>query len=354
MRVNNSLAAFFALSSMLLGASASPMAKKRQDETTTSSAVSVATSGLVVGTLSDGTPTTFKVIVPQPTSKSSGSASTTGDASATATPTEQAESTSTPSTTGESIPESSALSCHAADARPFCTPSNQSTLYVGNSYYATWNPDFFPTNSTVQIKIQYMNDTLQEAWSSEKTQNAWGFVVFDTKSSWMQGYSMYNLTLYAVIFDASDPTTKAKSYKGPLITLENEPPNHYPAPPHNKLPNKEGLMIGLPVGLGFVVIVVIGLLVGMRKHRTIGLGNIMGRRNKGYGVGKSKRQRLALGKKGAIRLGDRESPSRDQYQRAPAHSRGDSLGSLVSDDEISPAPRGNQFRNEIDRQRTGR
>lgn len=166
------------------------------------------------------------------------------------------------------------------------------------------------------------------------------------------GYDMYNLTFHAINFEGDDPTKKATTYDGPMFTIKNEPPRHYPPPPVNKLPNKEGLMIGLPVGLGFVLLVVVGLLFGMRKHRTIGLGNIMGRRNRGYGVGKSRRQRLGLGKKGAIRL-EAQQPGA-QYSTVPAHTRGESLGSLMSDDEIRPAPGGNQFRDEIRRQKTGR
>jgi hypothetical protein len=135
-----------------------------------------------------------------------------------------------------------------------------------------------------------------------------------------------------------------------MFTLENEPPRHYAPPPKNKL-EKTGLYIGLPLGLAFVVIVVVGLYIGMRKNRIIGVGNVMGRRGKGYGTGKSRRQRLGLGGKGAIRLEDRGAP---QYSDAPRHTRGDSLGSLVSDDGSRPAPGTNHFRDEIDRQRTGR
>jgi hypothetical protein len=134
---------------------------------------------------------------------------------------------------------------------------------------------------------------------------------------------------------------------GPMITLEYEPPKHIPPPPKNSI-DKTGLMIGLPVGLGFVGLVVIGLFIGMRKNRVIGIGNIMGRRNRGYGSGKSRRQRLGLGKKGAIALEER-SVSGPRY----GHARGDSLGSLVSDDGRPAAPGSNVFRDEIQRQRTG-
>lgn len=154
------------------------------------------------------------------------------------------------------------------------------------------------------------------------------------------------MTFVASIFDGK----KTEPYDGPTFMLSHAPPNHYPPPPPNKL-DKTGLFIGLPLGLAFVAFVVIGLFVGMRKSRTIGIGNIMGRHNRGYGMGKSRRQRLGLGKKGAIRLEERNVP---QYGERRGHSRGDSLGSLVSDDGNRPAPGTNHFRDEIERQRTGR
>ena len=164
------------------------------------------------------------------------------------------------------------------------------------------------------------------------------------------GFDAFNVTLAALNFGGNNANNKAVSYDGPEIMMKNEPASHYPPSEKNKGPNKEGLMIGLPVGLGFVLLVVVGLFFGMRKHRTIGLGNIMGRRNGGYGVGKSKRQRLGLsGKEGAIRLDERKG-----FRTAPTHNRGESLGSLVSDDGIRPAPGGNHFRDEIQRQQTGR
>jgi hypothetical protein len=164
---------------------------------------------------------------------------------------------------------------------------------------------------------------------------------------------MYNLTFRVQYFEkaTSQKEGKAEVLDGPMFTLENAPPNHYPPPPTNSI-DKQGLYIGLPIGLVFVAVVVIGLYFGMRKNRIIGVGNIMGRRNRGYGTGKSRSERLGLGKKGAIRLEERRTAP--QYNDARGHSRSDSLGSLVSEDGIRPAPGTNQFRDEIDRQRTGR
>ncbi|KAF2016968.1 hypothetical protein BU24DRAFT_460075 [Aaosphaeria arxii CBS 175.79] len=359
----NSFAALFAASSLLLGAAAGPVAAKRQEndattasETATASASgteSASTSevtsstrvlpsvGLIVSTLSNGEKTTIEVVAPNPTP----GAKTTGDEDSEPTPT---SNTYTFSRTGLPVPASTIFPvCNDANAKPFCLPSNESTLYVGKTYYATWNADFFPKNSTVLIKVLYSNDTTEEVWSSEKTPNGWGFVAIETTKSWKQGYDRFNLSLQAINYDNNEGG-KAETFQGPMFLLQDEPTRHYEPPPPTKF-NKEGLLIGLPVGLGCMILIIAGLLFGMRKHRQIGLGNIMGRRNRGYGARKSKRERLGLGKKGAIRLEEREAAS-DWHD---ARVRGNSLGSLVSDDGIRPG-RGNQFRDEIQRQKTGR
>ncbi|KAF2185185.1 hypothetical protein K469DRAFT_707967 [Zopfia rhizophila CBS 207.26] len=349
----DSLTTLLAVSNILLGVSAGPLAAKRQDEST-SAPSSAPTAALVVSTMSDGKPTTFEVVGPQPTrSDSSQSATITGDASA--SPSEEpSKTTYTFSRTGQPLPPSTDFpSCHATDAKPFCLPNNESTLYAGSTYYVTWNPDFFPINSTVTVKLTYANNSEEEVWSSPETENSWGVATVTMKKEWMQGYSRYNLTFFALNYEGDDPTKQSTPFKGPTIELRNQPPRHYAPPKPTKMPNKLGLMIGLPVSLGFVFVVVVGLYLGMRSQRKIGLGNIMGRK-KGYGVGKSRRQRMRLGKKGAIRLEEGRAPIRMEYQDAPHHGRDNSLGSLVSDDEIRPAPRGNQFRDEVQRQRTGR
>lgn len=114
-------------------------------------------------------------------------------------------------------------------------------------------------------------------------------------------------------------------------------------------------MIGLPVALAFVALVILGLFYGMRKHRTIGLGNIMSRK-RGYGSTKSRRQRLGLGKKGGIHLDEVDVPPEQQYRdndmqppRRDLHTRQESLGSLVGSDDGRGA-----FRNEVRRQQDAR
>ena len=184
---------------------------------------------------------------------------------------------------------------------------------------------------------------------------------------WLQGNKRNNLTFRLNALDG--PNARLIEQAGPSVSLTIPPVVHYPGPPR-LAPNKLGLAIGIPIGIGFFLFIVFGLFIGMRKHRRIDVGSVMGRR-KGYGVGKSRRERV--GKKAGIRLGDPavDLDTRNQYRDQPVqdvelqdrkvgHTREESLGSLVSSPtreglgEQTTTPRTNAFRDEISRQRTGR
>lgn len=79
--------------------------------------------------------------------------------------------------------------------------------------------------------------------------------------------------------------------QGPLISIVPVPPPAAPAPPPPTSFNKLGLAIGLPLALAVVILVIAVGLYRMRKDR-FGLGKIKLGRRKGYGVGKSRRQRM--------------------------------------------------------------
>lgn len=196
------------------------------------------------------------------------------------------------------------------------------------------------------------------------------------RNDWLQGSTSSNLTFFLSEWDSANDK-EASTYDGPTVMLKPKP-LYVPTPQltSSKSVNKEGLMIGLPVGLGALILVLVGLCIGMRKTRQIGIGRIM-RKNRGYGAGKSRRQRMGLSKGGAIRLQEREMPDysddytttaapptvyrdevpksttaeppklaepqfgRDDFAPAPlqmpashtSHTRDLSLGSLVDDDE---------------------
>lgn len=178
----------------------------------------------------------------------------------------------------------------------------------------TWDADAFPINSTITVGLNYVNTPDhggKSAYTSPPKENSYGFVTVTMDKAWLQGQSRNNLTVYIVQFDPAS-SQRVNPVGGPVISLINKPPTHYPPPPPTPVPHKLGLLIGLPLGLAVIFLIACGLCFGMRQHRRIGLGNIMGSGNKGYGSAKSKIERLG-GKRrnnGAIRLGELDGPSR--------------------------------------------
>lgn len=161
----------------------------------------------------------------------------------------------------------------------------------------TWDADFYPLNSTITIEINYANASDNKsgisAYSSPKVENRYGYVIVEMQKEWLQGKNSNNLTFYMVEGDPASEE-KAKNVRGPTVKLTEKPKEHLKAPPKTPPPDKLGLVIGLPVGLAIFIVVLGGLMFGMKAHRRIGLGNVMGRR-RGYAkigsVGRRRRER---------------------------------------------------------------
>ncbi|KAF2405651.1 hypothetical protein EJ06DRAFT_578158 [Trichodelitschia bisporula] len=282
------------------------------------------------------------------------SGTVTSSASAAATD----KSTPFPTTTGEEndapntaipkasvLPDGSFLNCKQSGPSPICGPANGTTVYVGETYYVTWDPDSFPNNATVTIALNYHNDTTRAAWTSAGTPKGMRFVTVTMNKDWLQGGGSANLTFAAISYSAAS-NHAAAPFPGPQVMLTNKPASHYEAPPKTSRPSNLSLLIGLPVSLGAVALILLGLFFGMRQTRGIGVGSVMGRR-RGYDSGKSRRQRMGI-KKGAIRLEEREVGggfSDDVVAPAPLGrgERTESLGSLVGGE--------NAFRREVEEQR---
>jgi len=281
--------------------------------------------------------------------KTDGSAATTTDGSAATT---TATDTSATQTAGGSFEV-----CHnpSGDFAPFCRPDNGSSVWVDYTYYVTWDSSYFNVNETIYVQANYANATRDgsQAYQSEPLSNAWGFVSWTINSDLLKSLSSNNVTLYIT-------AQGGRSVAGPIVMVTTSPtPQPYHQPP-TQAPKGKDLYIALPAVAGFVIICVCGGFIFNRKHRNIGLGNVMGRRQ-GYGVGKSRRQRLGLSKKnGAIRLREQELTADGQYRdvpvhqeaRVPGHTRGDSdgLASLVATPTEEGPRGGNIFRDEIRRQ----
>jgi Ykl077w/Psg1 (Pma1 Stabilization in Golgi) len=213
------------------------------------------------------------------------------------------------------------------------------------------------------VGLQYNNGSSKAPYMSDPMPKERGVTLVTIDQSWLDGWNELNLTLVWVAYSAGSSSSSTPLHLAYNITLVPKPVQHLPASIHNGKPSKESLMIALPIVLGFVILLVLGLLFGMRSHRRIAIGSIMGRGRHGYGTNKSRRQRLGI-KKGAIRLEDRDITGPDfrdhqseeitpaprqpwETQGAqigiqpgqPHHQRDLSLGSLLTDESG-----GNSFR----------
>ncbi|KAL4919964.1 hypothetical protein BDW62DRAFT_199375 [Aspergillus aurantiobrunneus] len=175
---------------------------------------------------------------------------------------------------------------------PFCLPEDGADVLVDTTYYVTWNADFYPLNATITIELRY-SDLLEgsSAFTSEKTDNSYGYIPLHMNKEWLQGKQNNTLTLYIIELD-STLDRRASARQGPTITLRPRPVEHYkPSPPPRF--NKLALCIGLPASLVVVAIVVATLVFSMRKSRdTIISSAFWVSRKRGYGIGKSRSQRL--------------------------------------------------------------
>lgn len=176
----------------------------------------------------------------------------------------------------------------------------------------TWDVDAFTINSTVQVTLDYVNTSDNEgklAYTSDRTPNKIGFIALKMDKAWLKDEARNNLTLQLINYNLATDDHSIKK-QGPTISLTKKPVKHYPPPPPTK-PNKLGLTVGLPVALVVVFAIALGLCFGMRKHRRIGLGNIMGGRKKGY-RGRGRRPDRS------VRLDDLDDP--DRYTDVPDRS----------------------------------
>ncbi|KAL0258783.1 hypothetical protein SLS55_006287 [Diplodia seriata] len=236
--------------------------------------------------------------------------------------------------TNSLLPSEDLPVCRDDAAKPFCLPANNTDLYPGERYYVTWNSKYFKPNSTMNILLNWYNDTSRNVWASGPVQSKLGATTVDVKQEWLRGSTAYNLTFFAQHSDAAAGTT-ASVYDGPTVQLKAKPSTHLQPQESTKSYNEMGLKIGLPVCLAFTALVVGGLAYCMRKQRRTGLGSVMGRK-RGYASRKSRWQRLGRGRAGKedVRSQEHELLGSGEYKDdLPPHrkqSRDSSLDSPVN------------------------
>ncbi|KAI0450552.1 hypothetical protein F5B21DRAFT_490468 [Xylaria acuta] len=187
---------------------------------------------------------------------------------------------------------------------PWCKPDGETPLYIGTTYYFTWDPDYFTgRNSTVQIVGNHINSTTGEvrtespAFMSGFISTGFGYVSIKMTDDILlhQGSQNISLSLVAVV------EGKRQEKPGPRIHVTTRPGPVADA--KGKLPKDASLAIALPTVFGFIIVVVAGTCLWNRHHRRIQLPGVMGRN---YDVGKSGRSRFRLGKRSkAAKAGER-------------------------------------------------
>ena len=235
----------------------------------------------------------------------------------------------------------------------------------------TWDTSAFDNNATITIELDYINITDgsgSHVWSSPKTPYGYGYVILETNKDWLQGSTRNNMSLTLISYSPGTNSV-ADTHAGPIISLTNKPVEHLPASKSNP-PNNLGKYIGIPFGVVFILLAIGVLYIAARRHR-LDIKAIT-RQRRGYGVGRSRRQRM--GKKGPIRIEERQVnvvPGEDcefrddsergleLQQRNIGQNRKEDLRNIVnnptrSDAHEAPQTNRNVFREEIERQRTGR
>ena len=273
---------------------------------------------------------------------------------------------SSPSATGTDAQSTQAAGssfnvCHNTNGpfAPFCVPSNGTHLDPGSTYYITWDASAFARNETIFVVGNYLNASVsgEQAFQSDTIASSRGWYALTVEDKYLQGSKENYIDLFLA-------TTGGKQLPGPRVAIGTAPPEveFKPTP----APKGPALYIALPTVFGFIIVCVCGGFWWNRHTRVIGLGNVMGRR-KGYGIGKSRGERLGMGRKGAIKLqvrdGEVDAGSQPSFRddtfeldEDRRRIRDSDLGSLVSTPtrpefgNSNGGGGGNVFRSEMDRQ----
>ncbi|KAI1765076.1 hypothetical protein GGR53DRAFT_491468 [Hypoxylon sp. FL1150] len=223
------------------------------------------------------------------------------------------------------------------DYAPWCIPTEGTTLYPGTTYYFTWDTSYFTSpNTSILVQGNYVNETTGEvtdqAFQSAKWSASWGFWSYKIEDSLLKYQPSKNISLELATLAVNGSSSEI--LKGPTIMVSRIPSY---TPDTGKSIDKRALIIALPTIFGFIGLMVLGTCMWNRKSRRIEIGNIMSRGRHGYGIGKSGRSRMGLGKREKanerIQLMEREvqADGGEVYRDLPDRPRRDSdaLGSLA-------------------------
>ncbi|KAJ6262069.1 hypothetical protein Dda_2873 [Drechslerella dactyloides] len=157
---------------------------------------------------------------------------------------------------------------------PFCLPKNSSHLYLGETYYVTWDPTFWGDdtgNNSVEITANYLEDEANPdkgrvAFDSGVTLNSIGFITFYVDPGKYKKDAIIHWTMKRI---GNLQNTEKSFRSGPWVQIGNEPVVH-PQPSTRPPVSTVGLAVGLPLAVLFIVAVIAWLHFSNRDKRTIG------------------------------------------------------------------------------------
>ncbi|KZZ93806.1 hypothetical protein AAL_05522 [Moelleriella libera RCEF 2490] len=236
---------------------------------------------------------------------------------------------------------------------PFCRPTFNSSIYVGTTYYVTWDPDHFNNSASstterfVSLRINFFNETSPsekvEPVVFDKTYpSGWGYIPLKVEGSYLRGRRSQNVTLQ-LISRLSQNSSAVTNHTVELpVVLTNAPFRKDPPTP---VPQGQTLYIALPTVFGAMILLTVGLCLWNCKTRRIALGNIMSRSRHGYTGRRHRAKNLFGGRRKDLGIQLKATPvspprSDHQYRdEAPDHHHqyqnqryrrdSDDLGSLA-------------------------
>ncbi|KID89722.1 hypothetical protein MGU_03127 [Metarhizium guizhouense ARSEF 977] len=252
---------------------------------------------------------------------------------------------------------------------PFCRPSYNSSIYTGNTYYVTWDPDYYnksaaTLNSTyfVSVRLDYLNTTSNEYVLLETIDKSvpakWGYFPLAVDGKYLKGQKHTNNITITLMGHDTENSIAYNNKSIPLPVVVSNPPLDPTAP--SNAPKGKTLTIALPVTLGVIALILVGGCLWNRKTRRIELGNIMSRSRHGYTGRRTRKLFNRSRKDNGIQLDTAplSPPPFDYRDNVPERARRDSeaLGSLTGSpvrgtfEEPGSTGGRNTFRDEVRRQ----
>lgn len=147
-------------------------------------------------------------------------------------------------------------------------------------------------NTTGNVNSNSDSANNHQAFSSGERLSQWGFWAYAVDSNVLL-YGADNATIALALIAIEPSSDRPLINDGPRVIVRKAGLVPKSAPPSLKQPAKTALTIVLPVSLATVAFLTLGVCLWNRKTRRIDVKNIMGRGRRGYGISKSRMQRLA-------------------------------------------------------------